>query len=154
VSTARACSNGKQVGKLAAPQCRGVEATLCGIGRMTSGPHRILIFQEFPNCTKIHNVEIRKSIASQLQTLWDFSRGKRDEGEQFSFLAQHPNPHGFWSKNSGTNPNLGLVWILKGFKPFGKNSTNSPKFFLDLIFNTVNLAWLTCIKKFDVFYNW
>jgi hypothetical protein len=28
---------------------------------------------------------------------------------------------------------------LKGFKPFGKNSINSPKFFLNMIFNTVKL---------------
>jgi hypothetical protein len=28
------------------------------VGRMTSRPHRILIFQGFPKCTKIHNVEI------------------------------------------------------------------------------------------------
>jgi hypothetical protein len=26
---------------------------------------------------------------------------------------------------------------------------NSPKIFLDMIFNTVNLYWLTCIQKFE-----
>jgi hypothetical protein len=38
---------------------------------------------------------------------------------------------------------------LKGFKPLRKNSINSPKFFLDMVFNTVNLDGLTCFKKFE-----
>jgi hypothetical protein len=43
-----------------------------------------------------------------------------------------------------------MVWVLKGFKPFGKNSLNLPNIFLDILFNTVNLDWLTCIPNFEV----
>jgi hypothetical protein len=32
-----------------------------------------------------------------------------------------------------------IAQILKGFKPFGKNLINSPKVFLDMIINTLNL---------------
>jgi hypothetical protein len=39
---------------------------------------------------------------------------------------------------------------FKGFKSFGKNPINSPKLFLNMIFNTKNLDCLTCIKKFEV----
>jgi hypothetical protein len=42
------------------------------------------------------------------------------------------------------------IWILKGFKLFGKNSINSPKFFLDMIYNTVKLDWLPGIENFEV----
>jgi hypothetical protein len=45
---------------------------------------------------------------------------------------------------------LSSVWILMGFKPFGKNSINSPKLYLGTIFNTTILDWLTCIKNFEV----
>jgi hypothetical protein len=37
-----------------------------------------------------------------------------------------------------------------GFEPCGKNPINLPNNFLDMIFNTVNLDWLTGIKKFEV----
>jgi hypothetical protein len=69
---------------------------------------------------------------------------------QLSFLAQLQNPFGFWIKNPGNKSNFELAWILNGFKPIGKNSLNSPKIFLDMIFNIVNLEWLTCIQKFEV----
>jgi hypothetical protein len=40
--------------------------------------------------------------------------------------------------------------ILKCFRPFMKNPRNSPKFYLLKIFNSVNLAGLTCIQSFEV----
>jgi hypothetical protein len=36
---------------------------------------------------------------------------------------------------------------FKGFKPCGKNLRNSPKFCLDLVFTTVNLAEHTCMQE-------
>jgi hypothetical protein len=39
---------------------------------------------------------------------------------------------------------------FKGVQTFGKNSINSPNFFLDMIFMSMNLDGLTCIKKFEV----
>jgi hypothetical protein len=38
---------------------------------------------------------------------------------------------------------------LKGVKSLRKNSINSPKFFLDMIFNTLNLDGLTHIQKLE-----
>jgi hypothetical protein len=48
------------------------------------------------------------------------------------------------------NSILNLVWILKGFKPYEENLINSPKFFVYMIFKTVNLDGLICIEKIDV----
>ncbi len=70
--------------------------------------------------------------------------------EQISFLSQLQNPSGFWILDSRNKSNLKLVWILKGSKPFGKNPINSQKIFLDMIFNTMNLDWLTCIQILEV----
>jgi hypothetical protein len=44
--------------------------------------------------------------------------------------------------------------IPKRFKPFWGKSINSSKFCLDMIFNTVNLDWHTCIQKFEVPHKW
>jgi hypothetical protein len=46
--------------------------------------------------------------------------------------------------------NLSFVSILKGFKHFGNNLINSPKFYHLMIFMNMNLDGLTCIKKFEV----
>jgi hypothetical protein len=59
-------------------------------------------------------------------------------------------PNRIWIKNSWSKSNLKLVCILKGFKPLRNFFINSPKIFLDIIFNTVNLDWCTCILKFKV----
>jgi hypothetical protein len=59
-------------------------------------------------------------------------------------------PNRIWIKNSESQIKLNLVLNLRGFKPSDKHSINSPKFFLDMIFNTVNLDGLTCIKNFEV----
>jgi hypothetical protein len=69
---------------------------------------------------------------------------------QLSFLAQLPNTDGFGIIKFRSSSNLNFIQILKGSKLFGKNSINSPKIFLDMIFNTVNLDWPTCIKNFEV----
>jgi hypothetical protein len=52
--------------------------------------------------------------------------------------------------NSRTEFNLRLLWILKGFKPYGKHLVNSLKFYLNMIFTKVNLGWHTCMQKFGV----
>jgi hypothetical protein len=39
---------------------------------------------------------------------------------------------------------------LKGVQTFEKNTINSPKIFLDMIFKAVKLDGLTCIKKIEV----
>jgi hypothetical protein len=44
----------------------------------------------------------------------------------------------FEIKTQETNP-ISSYLKFTGFKPFGKNSLNSSKFFLDIILNTVNL---------------
>jgi hypothetical protein len=41
-----------------------------------------------------------------------------DQGEQLSFLVKLQNRNWFWIKNS--EKFLNLIWILKGFKHFGK----------------------------------
>jgi hypothetical protein len=37
-----------------------------------------------------------------------------------------------------------------GFNPFGKNPRNSLKFYFCMIFENVNLDWLTCIQDLEV----
>jgi hypothetical protein len=70
--------------------------------------------------------------------------------DNFPFGKKFRFPIASELKNAGKKTNLNSVWILKGFKPFGKNLINSPKFFLGMIFNTMNLDWLTCIQNFEV----
>jgi hypothetical protein len=91
-----------------------------------------------------------KKALLELQKYPNFHGDRLLQNGHFSFLAQLTNPSGGWTIKSATNSNVNLTWILKGFKPFGKKSINSLKFFLDMIFNTVNLDWLTCIKIFEV----
>jgi hypothetical protein len=65
-------------------------------------------------------------------------------------LAQLPVLPGFWIIKFRRKSNSKTDWILKGFKPFGKTSINSPKLYLGMTFNTENLSWLTCIQNFDL----
>jgi hypothetical protein len=58
--------------------------------------------------------------------------------------------NGLWIQNPSNKTILNLIWILKGVQTFEKKSINSPKLFLDMIFNSVNLNCLTYIKKFKV----
>jgi hypothetical protein len=76
--------------------------------------------------------------------------GRIVQMEQLSFWEGVQLPNKMWIINWGSKSNLNLVWLLKGFKPFGEKSINSIKFCLDMIFNTMNLDWLTCIPKFKV----
>jgi hypothetical protein len=63
-----------------------------------------------------------------------FKRYKFPFGKKFKFQMD------FELYIPGKIPNWRLVSILKGFKRFGKNPINSPKIFLGLIFNNVNLG--------------
>jgi hypothetical protein len=73
-----------------------------------------------------------------------------EHSEQLSQLAQLQILNGSHVIISETNSNLNLPWILKGFKPSGKNLVNSLKFYLGLIFTTVNLAVHTCMQEMGV----
>jgi hypothetical protein len=68
--------------------------------------------------------------------------------EQIFFLAKLQNLSRLWIIKFGNKSTLNLVWILKGFKPSGKNLINPPKFNLYMPFNNMNLDWLTCIQEF------
>jgi hypothetical protein len=66
------------------------------------------------------------------------------------FLGPTSNSKGFWIKNSGRNLVLNLVWILKGFKPFGENPRNSPKLYLGMSYTNIIFYDITCIQEFKV----
>jgi hypothetical protein len=74
---------------------------------------------------------------------------KETSQNNFPFGKKSKFPIEFDLKNR-IKQHLNLVWILKGFKPLINNSIDSSKFFLDLIFNIMNLDDLTCIKKIEV----
>jgi hypothetical protein len=59
--------------------------------------------------------------------------------KQLSLLAQLQIHSGFQVTNSGTNSNLNLPLILKGFTHFWKNMINSLKFHLHMIYLNMNL---------------
>jgi hypothetical protein len=59
--------------------------------------------------------------------------------EQLYFLDQLQNPTQLQVINSGTNSNLTLPSILKGYKTFCKNLINSLKFHLHMIYLDMNL---------------
>jgi hypothetical protein len=65
--------------------------------------------------------------------------------EQFSALAELQIPNTSPVINFRTDSNLNLPWILKGFKPCGKNLINSLKIYLDFIFTKVSLLGNTCM---------
>jgi hypothetical protein len=73
-----------------------------------------------------------------------------EHDEQLSPLAQFQIPIASQLTNFGTDSNLNLVSILKGFKPCGKNLANSLKISLDLMFTTVNLVGPTGMKEIRV----
>jgi hypothetical protein len=104
------------------------------VGRPFSDFSRFSIFQNLKSksvtfsMSKIHQILHRDSCKHK---------------KQLSFLAQLQSHSGFHVTNSGTNSNLNLPWILKGFKPFWKNLINSLKFYLHMIFTKVNLVGYT-----------
>jgi hypothetical protein len=49
--------------------------------------------------------------------------------------------------NFGTDSNLNILGILKGFKPCGKNLINSLKFYLVMVFTTMSLGWHMCMQE-------
>jgi hypothetical protein len=73
-----------------------------------------------------------------------------EHDEQLSPLVQVQISTGFLDINFGTNSNLNLPLILKGFKPCAKILINSLKFYLDLIFTNVNLVGLTSMQANEV----
>jgi hypothetical protein len=70
--------------------------------------------------------------------------------DQISILSRLQNLSRFWIIKFRNKSTLNLVWILKGFKPSGKNLINPPKFNLHMSFKNMNLDWLTCIQEFGV----
>jgi hypothetical protein len=42
------------------------------------------------------------------------------------------------------------IWILMGFKPFGKHLRNSPKLYVVMANTNMILDDVTCIKKYEV----
>jgi hypothetical protein len=70
--------------------------------------------------------------------------------EHIFFLAKLQNLYRFWITKFENKSTLNLIWILKGFKPSGKNRINPSKFNLHMSFKNMNLDWLTCIQEFGV----
>jgi hypothetical protein len=71
------------------------------------------------------------------------------KGTNFLF-GRSPNSQQNLNEKFRERINLKLVCNLKGFNPLDKISINFPKFFLGMIFNTINLGSLTCIQNFEV----
>jgi hypothetical protein len=80
------------------------------------------------------------------ETFWD---DPIDIMEQLSFLAPLPNPSEFQIRKCGSNSNFKLAWILKGFKPSGKNPRNFINFSFHILFQIMNLNWLTCMRYLE-----
>jgi hypothetical protein len=81
------------------------------------------------------------------QTLYEDTFGY---DEHLSQLGRLQIPNRIQVINFGTNSNLNPPRILKGFKPRGKKLVNSLKFYLDLIFPTVNLVGHICMQEIRV----
>jgi hypothetical protein len=73
-----------------------------------------------------------------------------EHDEQLSPLAQLQIPIAYQVINFGTDSNLNLLWIFKGFQPCGKNLGNSSKFCINLIITTVNLVGHTFMQDLGV----
>jgi hypothetical protein len=73
-----------------------------------------------------------------------------EQNEHLSPMAQLQIPTGSHVINFGTNSNLNLLGILKGFKPSGKNLVNSLKISLDWIITKVNLVGHTCMQDLGI----
>jgi hypoxanthine-guanine phosphoribosyltransferase len=73
-----------------------------------------------------------------------------EPNEQRLSLAQLQISDEFHVINFGTNSNLNLPCILKGFKPFGTNLVNSLKIYLEVIFLNMNLVGHTCMQENEV----
>jgi hypothetical protein len=72
--------------------------------------------------------------------VWTVAEGDREfQIEQNSFLAQFPNLSRFLIITFRSKSKLNFVWILKEFKPFGKNLINSLKFYLHMMFKNMKL---------------
>jgi hypothetical protein len=66
------------------------------------------------------------------------------------FWDELQNPTRLLVINSKTNSNLNLPIILKEFKPFWKNLINSLKFYLHMLYLSMNLHGLTYIQILEV----
>jgi hypothetical protein len=73
-----------------------------------------------------------------------------EPNEQCLSLAQLQISDEFHVINFGTNSNLNLPCILKGFKPFVTNLENSLKIYLEVIFLNMNLVGHTCMQENEV----
>jgi hypothetical protein len=83
-------------------------------------------------------------VPKNIETLHDASL---EHGEQLYELGRLQICTRIHVIKFGTNSNLNLPWILKGFKPCGKILVNSLKFYLDLVFTKVNLVGYTCMQE-------
>jgi hypothetical protein len=83
----------------------------------------------------------------KVQTLHD---AKFETYEQLSLLAQFQITNKFHVINFGTNSNLNLPWILKGYKTCGKNLINSLKINIVVILWNMNLVGHTCMQENEV----
>jgi hypothetical protein len=96
-------------------------------------------FEKYKSCTSYS-----PNFSRLYQVVDNFKRDNFTFGKMFKFPTEFELK--IWELN--------CIWIwfkfLKEFKPFGKHFLSSPNFFLNMIFNTVNWDWLTCIPKFEV----
>jgi hypothetical protein len=115
--------------------------------RLTSGPGSILYFQSFSiiQTLKFKLVPFLMSKIGQILQVDGLTHR-----EELYFLDQLQNLIGLQVINFGTNSNLHVPWILKGYKTFYKNLINSLKFHLYMIYMDMNLYWLSCIPILEV----
>jgi hypothetical protein len=118
------------------------------VERLTSGTGWILFkFQDFLSPGKTCKMAKLPFLNSKNYQI--ICCGRINQREQLSFWTIIQIPNGFWITDSGLNQYLKFVWIFKRTKPFGKNSNNSPKLSLCMIFKNINLNGITCVKKFE-----
>jgi hypothetical protein len=92
-------------------------------------------FEKYKSCTSCS-----PNFSKLYQVVYNFKRDNSTFGKKFRLQTEFELK--IWEVNCKYS-----VWIFKGVQTFEKHFLNSPKFFLNMIFNTVNLDWLTCIQK-------
>jgi hypothetical protein len=114
-------------------------------GPLRGGSIPIVESHQFPN--SIQTSKLKQEAFPCPKNIQIFHRTRFNYFDHLSRLGRLQILNAIHGINSGTEFNLNLLWILKGFKSCRKNQVNSLKFYLNLIFTKVNLVWHTSMKK-------
>jgi hypothetical protein len=112
---------------------------------VTGGPHQFDLLSGFSKTA--WNWEFKIDVFHCSKKNQILCEDRLEYSEQVAQLCGLLIPNRINVINLGTESNLNVLWILKGYKPSRKNLRNSPKISLELVFTKVKLVQHTCMQE-------